>query len=161
MFFFLTLAFEFPKVCLFSHHWRSNFFDGYFTIQWFIHKERNLYGPTFIYWWHQMGLILSSPKKKTQHPINKCISFEILMKISTMMVHQYLVWSSSSAITAAIYLGMDLWRELRFSSVMALQTLPELSWFFPLMWLALFVLPTLHNWIIIAFCPNLSGILQN
>ena len=29
------------------------------------------------------------------------------------------------------------------------------------MWLALFVLPTLHNWTIIAFRPNLSGILQN
>ena len=32
----------------------------------------------------------------------------VLMKISTMMVHQYLVWSSPSAITAAIYFGMDL-----------------------------------------------------
>ena len=44
--------------------------------------------------------LLSSPKKTR----------EILMKISKMMVHQYLVWSSSSAITTAIYIGIDLWR---------------------------------------------------
>ena len=43
------------------------------------------------------------------------------------MVHHHLVWYSPSAITAAIYLGMDLQRELRFSNVVALQTLPELS----------------------------------
>jgi len=43
------------------------------------------------------------------------------------MVNQYLVWYSPSAITAAIYLGIGLQRELRFSNVVALQTFPELS----------------------------------
>ena len=37
----------------------------------------------------------------------KFIYFEELMKISTMMVHQYLVWPPPAAITAAILLGMD------------------------------------------------------
>ena len=44
--------------------------------------------------------------KKRGTLINKCISFEILIKISTMMA-QYLVWPYPSTITAAI-LGMDL-----------------------------------------------------
>ena len=51
--------------------------------------------------------ILSSPKK-TRHPINKSIYFEKLMKILTMMVYQHSVWPFSSAITAAILLGMNL-----------------------------------------------------
>ena len=81
--------------------------------------------------------LLSSPKR-TRHPINKCISFEILMKILTMMVHQYLVWISPSAIIAAILLGMDLQRELRCFGVMALQTLCTIFLFHPSMWPALF-----------------------
>ena len=32
-------------------------------------------------------------KKKTRHPINKFIYIEKLMKILTMMIHQYLVWA--------------------------------------------------------------------
>ena len=57
-----------------------------------------------------------------RHPINKFIYFEELMKILTMMVHQYLVWPPPTIVTAGIFLCMDLLRELRHFGVMAPQT---------------------------------------
>ena len=60
------------------------------------------------------GLYYYLAQKKRDTLSTNVFFFQILMKISTMMVHQYLVWPSLSAITADILLNME---DNRFSGV--------------------------------------------